>query len=222
MNNKKLISCVLTGVLSFGIVGGLGASTFANTALENKKAKQPADYVTNALSQENIQKIRDELKALGPTAPDQVDKEEYLSRLDAATKEKLEAIAEKLKTQKLTSEEALELRKQRINLPKQEKANDNFTNIDAETRAKAKEILDKVMVGTMTKDEAISELGKLGVPLPNLEELRSMLDHSDAETRAKVEAINKKVKEGTITKEESSLEIRKLRIKPSSLGEQGK
>ncbi|MGN7403313.1 hypothetical protein ACTHO0_26030 [Cytobacillus praedii] len=222
MNNKKLIGCVLTGVLSMGIVGGMGVSAFATTTHENSKAKQSAEYVTNTLSQEDIQKIRDELKALGLTVPDQVDKNEYLANLDAATKEKLEAIAEKLKTQRLTSEEALELRKQRINLPKQENATDKFINIDAVTRAKAKEILEKVLAGTMTKDVAISELEKLGVPLPNLEELRSLLDHSDAETMAKVEAIYKKLKEGTITKEESSLEIRKLRVKPSSLGEQGK
>lgn len=222
MNKKKLIGCVLTGVISFGIAGGLGVSAFATTTQENNKAKQSADNVMNAQSQENIQKIRDELKALRLTVPEKADKEEYLANLDAATKEKLEAIARKLKTQKLTSEEALELRKERINLPKQEKAKDKFTNIAAETRAKAKEILEKVMAGTMTKDEAISELKKLGVPPQNLEELRSMLNHSDAETMAKVEAINKKLKEGTITKEESSLEIRKLRIKPSSLEEQGK
>ncbi|QED46856.1 hypothetical protein [Cytobacillus dafuensis] len=219
MNKKKLIGYVMTGVLSVGIVGGLGASAFATSTQENDKVKQSTNSLTDTETQERIQKIKDELKALGITLPGQVDKDEYLANLDAATKKKLEAIAGKIKTNKLTSEEALEIRKQRINLPKQEKRAEKFANIDAETRAKAKEVLEKVMAGTMTKDEAKAELEKLGVPLPNLGEIRKPLAHLDSDTKAKAEAINKKLKEGTMTKEEAAIEIRKLRINLPGQGE---
>lgn len=177
MNKKKLIGCILTGVLSVGIVGGMGVSAFAAATQENDKVKQSAKDVSDTLTQERIQKIKDELKALKITFPEEVDKDVFLANLDPATKEKLEAIAEQLKRNKLTSGEALEIRKQRINLPKQEKGTEKFTNIDAETRTKAKEILEKVIAGAMTNDEAITQLEKLGIPLPNLEEIRDLLAH---------------------------------------------
>lgn len=217
MNKKKLIGCFLAGVFSVGLIGGVGASGFATTTQENDKVKYPPDYLTDTITQERLQKIKDELHALRITLSDQLDKD--LTNLDAETKEKLEEIAGKLKTKKLTSEEALEIRKLRINHPKQEKRAEKFMDIDAETKARAKEILEKAMTGSLTKDEAISELEKLGISLPNLDTL-THLDSSEA--KAEAEAIYKRVEEGTITKEEAALEIRKLRIKPSSLGEQGK
>jgi uncharacterized caspase-like protein len=179
MNKRKLLGCVLTGALSVGIIGGMGASAFATATQENDKAKQSANDSTDTITQERIQKILDELQALGLTPPGKMDKDAYLATLDAATKAKLEEIAGELKSKKLTSEEALEIRKQRINLPKQEKKTEKFTNIDEETKAKAKEIWEKVIDGTLSKDEAIAELEKLGVPLPDLGVLRDLLNKKE-------------------------------------------
>ncbi|WP_102272862.1 hypothetical protein [Cytobacillus massiliigabonensis] len=177
MKKKRLIGSVLTGILSVGIVGGMGASTFAMTTQENDNVKQPANDVTDTITQESIQKIKDEIKALKITFPEEVDRDVFLANLDPVIKEKLEAITEELKTNKLTSEEALEIRKQRITLPKQAKGSETFANMNAETRAKAKEILEKAMTGALTNDEAISHLEKLGIPIPNLEEIRDLLTH---------------------------------------------
>lgn len=195
---KKLIGYVMSGVLSVGIVGGMGASALAITSQE-----------TN----ENTQKIKDELKALGITPPSsEVDKDAFLANLDEATKDKIKAIKGNLKANTLSRDEAMELRKQRINLSKQDKNTDKFANVDVEARAKAKEIGEMLKAGTITKEEAFAILNKLGISLPNIEGLNNLPTHLEGGTKAKVEAITKKLEEGTITKAEAAIEIRKLRV----------
>lgn len=190
----------MTGVLSIGIVGGMGASAFATTTTNSDKGKQ-----------EKFEKIRDELKALGITFP--IQEVSDLENLDEVTKEKFKEIGAQIKNKKLSSEDALEVRKQRINLSKQDEKAKIFADLDEDTSVKAMEIMDKLKAGAITRDVAITELKKLGVNLPNLGDSPDPFAHLDGETKANADEILRKLKEGTITKEEAGLEIRKLRIK---------
>ncbi|MFO1443250.1 hypothetical protein KDN24_08480 [Bacillus sp. Bva_UNVM-123] len=208
MYNKKLISCVMTGILSVGIIGGIGPSAFADTSQESDKEKVSADFSTK---KEKFQKIKDELNALGVSPHSQAEKDDYIENLDADTRRKIEEMIDKIKANKLTSDETKEIRRQRIHIPKQETDDKRFAELDEEAKV-IMEMLEKVTAGKMTKDEAIEKLKKLNINLPSLEMLKP-LSHLDGEARTRAEAIYKKRMDGTISKEEAAVEIRKLRVK---------
>ncbi len=211
---KKFIGYVMSGVFTAGIIGGMGASTLAFTSEDNVEVKKTENVLSTKATQDRFQKIIEELNALGITPPsEKMDREVYLASLDDATKEKIKAIKESLKVNKLTPDEARELRKQRINLPNQDKNAGKFANIDEDTNTKAKEIIQKLLARIITKEEAIASLKALGIPLTELEAMNKSLETVVSRTKSEIDAINKKLEEGTITKEEAALEIRKLRVK---------
>lgn len=208
MYNKKLFSCVMTGILSVGIIGGIGPSAFANTSQESDKEKVSADFSTK---KEKFQKIKDELNALGVSPHSQAEKDDYIANLGADTRRKIEEMIDKIKANKLTSDETKEIRRQRIHIPKQETDDKRFAELDEESKVIVKEMLEKVTAGKMTKDEAIEKLKKLNINLPSLEMLKPF-SHLDGEAKTRAEAIYKKRLDGTISKEEAAVEIRKLRV----------
>ena len=197
MYKKKLYSCVMTGILSVGIIGGIGASAFATTAQESNK--------------EELEKIKDELNALGVSPHNQAEKDDYIANLDVDTRRKIEEMIDKLKANKLTLEETKEIRKQRIQIPKQETSDKRFADLDEESKEIVKEILEKMKAGKMTKNEAVEKLKKLNINLPSLE-IPKPFSHLDGEAKTRAEAIYKKLMDGTISKQEAAMEIRKLRV----------
>jgi hypothetical protein len=172
MNKKKLFGYVLTGVLSTGIIGGLGTSVFAattsttstTTTASKSAVETKATAQLDAATQAKVQKIKDDLKTqlatLGVTLPERGDKggkDKFLANLDEATKSKAQAILDKEKAGTITHEEAkTQLEALGVTLPtrgdKGEKA-DILANLDDATKAKAQELI----------DNAKTELEKLGV-----------------------------------------------------------
>ena len=98
MDSKKLFSCVMTGVLSIGIIGGIGPLAFADTTQESNKKELPTDLLTNM---NKIQEMKDELKSLGVSPVSQTEKDHYMANLDADTRKKIEEMIEKIKVNKL-------------------------------------------------------------------------------------------------------------------------
>jgi hypothetical protein len=156
MNKKKVMGYVLTGVLSVGIIGGVGTSAFAATS-DTNAVKQTVQSLDSA-TQEKVQKIKDELKTqmakLGVTLPERGNR---FANLDEATKTKAEAIVKKEKAGTITHEEA-KSQLEALGVTLTERGHkgskqDLLDNLDDETKAKAQDLI----------DNAKTELEELGV-----------------------------------------------------------
>ncbi|WP_405099296.1 hypothetical protein [Oceanobacillus sp. FSL H7-0719] len=200
----------MAGVLTVGI-GGTAASIYAMPSQDNDNLRQSAN--DDISPQIQIQEIKDMLEAQGITLPgEDMDKDEFLAAsIDAATKKELEEITDHLKAKKLSSDEALELRKQRISLPEKENKTDKFVHIDEKVKTLAKDILEKIWDGTMIVDESVAELTKLGVTLTD-QEIRDLHTFFNRETSAEMIDFYNKHKEDKITRDEAREKIMKRRI----------
>jgi hypothetical protein len=190
MNKKKVIGYVMTGVLSIGVVGGVGTSAFAATS-DTNAVKQTVQSL-NSATKEKVQKIKDELKTqmakLGVTLPERGDR---FANLDEATKTKAEAIVEKEKAGTITQEEAkTQLEALGVTVSEHGKKGDRFANLDEATKAKAEAIVEKEKAGTITHEEAKTQLEALGVTLTERGHKGSKQDilaNLDDETKAKAQ-----------------------------------
>lgn len=208
MFKRKVISYAIVGVLTVG-VAGMGTSIFAMTSQDNDSSEQSAKVIS---SKERIQEIKEELKAQGITLPDEgMDKDEYLANLDADTKKKLEEFAKNLKAEKLSSDEALELRKQRISPSNKEKKTEQFMNVDDEAKTLVKEILEKTWNGDITVDEAVAELAALEINLTD-QQIQDLQTYFNSEISSETKDNYNNLKEGKITGNKAREEITKRRI----------
>lgn len=208
MFKRKVISYAIVGVLTVG-VAGMGTSIFAMTSQDNDSSEQSAKVIS---SKDRIQEIKEELKAQGITLPDEdMDKDEYLANLDAATKKKLEEFAKNLKAEKLSSDEALELRKQRISPSNKEKKTEQFMNVDDEAKTLVKEILEKTWNGDITVDEAVAELAALEINLTD-QQIQDLQTYFNSEISSETKDNYNNLKEGKITGNKAREEITKRRI----------
>lgn len=156
MIKKKLFGYVMTGVLSAGVIGGIGTQAFAETPSETNIVKQSVETL-DAATREKVQKIKDELKTqlaqLGVTLPERGEKGDRFANLDDETKAKAEAIMEKVKAGSITHDEAkAQLEDLGVTVPNRGHK-DMLSNLDDETKAKAQDLLDNAKI----------ELEELGV-----------------------------------------------------------
>ncbi|MFD2446983.1 hypothetical protein ACFSO7_23880 [Bacillus sp. CGMCC 1.16607] len=232
MNKKKLLGYVLTGVLSVGVIGGVGTSAFAANTSQTAKVKYNVETL-DAATQEKVQKIKDELKnqlaKLGVTLPERSEKGDQLANLDEATKAKVEAIFEKEKAGTITHEEAkTQLKALGVNISERGgkgKFENLFANLDEATKAKAEAIFEKEKAGTITHEEAKTQLKTLGVNIPERGgkgKLDNLLTNLDEATKAKAEAVFEKEKAGTITHEEAETQLKALGVNIPERGGKGK
>jgi hypothetical protein len=241
MNKKKLFGYVLTGVLSTGIIGGLGTSVFAatttttstTTTATKSTVETKATTHLDAATQAKVQKIKDDLKTqlatLGVTLPERGDKggkDKFLSNLDEATKTKAQAILDNEKAGTITREEAkTQLNALGVTLPERgEKGRkDGFlANLDEATKAKAQAIFEKEKAGTITREEAKTQLSALGVTLPERGGIGGkdkFLTNLDEATKTKAQAILDKEKAGTITHDEAKTQLEALGVTLPTPGE---
>jgi hypothetical protein len=211
MNKKKLFGYVLTGVLSTGIIGGLGTSVFAattsttsiTTTATKSTVETKAKTQLDAATQAKVQKIKDDLKTklatLGVTLPERGDKGgkgKFLDNLDEATKSKVQVIFENERAGTITREEAkTKLSALGVKLPERggKGGKDNFlSNLDEASKAKAQAIFEKEKAGTLTHDEAKTQLEALGVTLPTHGDKREKADilaNLDDATKAKAKEL---------------------------------
>jgi hypothetical protein len=210
---NKVFGYVLTGVLSVGIIGGIGTSAFAaakstTTAKQTVIDKSPTqlDEATKAKVQKMIDDLKTDLSKLGVTFPERGDhgpkgfKGDFLANLDAATKEKVLAIFEKEKAGTISSEEArTQLAALGVILPERGGhgprggKGDRFANLDEATRTKAQAIMDKIKAGTITHEEAKTQLEALGITGRDKHEdkvkTNILLENLDEATKAKAQAL---------------------------------
>jgi hypothetical protein len=222
MNKKKILGYVATGVLSVGVIGGIGTSAFAATSSETNPVKQSFESL-DAATQEKVQKIKDDLKTqlakLGVTLPERGEKGDRFANLDDETKAKAEAIVEKEKAGTITNEEAkTQLEALGVTLPERGekgKRHDLFANLDEATKTKAEAIMENQKAGTITKEEAKTQLEALGITLPEhggKGRMNGLFANLDDATKAKAEAIMENQKAGTITKDEAKTQLEALGI----------
>lgn len=208
MFKRKVISYAIVGVLTVG-VAGMGTSIFAMTSQNNDSSERSTKVIS---SHDRIEEIKDELKAQGITLPDEdMDRDEYLANLDAATKKRLEEFAKDLKAEDLSSEEALELRKQRISSSNKANKTEQLMNVDDEGKTLVKEILEKTWNGDITVDEAVAGLEALEINLTD-QQIRDLQTYFNSEISAETKDIYNKLKEGKISEDEAREEITKRRI----------
>jgi hypothetical protein len=222
MNKKKILGYVATGVLSVGVIGGIGTSAFAATSSDTNPVKKSFESL-DAATQEKVQKIKDDLKTqlskLGVTLPERGEKGDRFANLDAETKAKAEAIVEKEKAGTITKEEAkTQLEALGVTVPERGgkgRMNDLFANLDDATKAKAEAIMENEKAGTITKEEAKTQLEALGVTVPERGgkgRMNDLFANLDDATKAKAEAIMENEKAGTITKDEAKTQLEALGV----------
>ncbi len=154
MIKKKLFGYAMTGVLSAGIIGGIGTQAFAENPSETNIVKQSVETL-DAATREKVQKIKDELKTqleqLGVTLPERGEKGDRFANLDDETKAKAEAIFEKEKAGSITHEEAkAQLADLGVTLHDRGQKGDCFANLDEETKTKAEAIMEKWFYRTLS------------------------------------------------------------------------
>ncbi len=221
---RKLFNYLMTGALSFGIIGGVGVSpSFAATSTGT--ATQVKDDVYPKFDEATKQKIKviheqvkagtltkeaaqKQLDALGVKLPMKEDRGFHgaLAKLDAQTQQKVKDIFKQVKAGTLTKEAAQkQLDALGVKLPMKEDRGFHgaLAKLDAQTQQKVKDIFKQVKAGTLTKEAAQKQLDALGVKLPMREDKgpHGALAKLDAQTQQKVKDIFKQVKAGTLTKE---------------------
>lgn len=199
MNKKKLMGYVMTGALSFGIIGGIGTSAFAATTSDSNTVKKSMESL-DAATKEKVQSIKEELRTqlakLGVTLPERGEKGDRFANLDDATKAKAEAIIEKEKAGSITHEEA-KTQLEKLGVTFSEKGNkgkkeDFLADLDSATKEKAQAIFEKLKADKITKEEAKTQLKKLGVTLPERGDKgkkADLLANLDDETKAKAQEL---------------------------------
>lgn len=197
MKKKKWFGYAMTGILTAGIIGGIGTTAFAAATAETNTVKQTMESLDDA-TKEKMQEIKEQLKTqladLGVTLPERSEKENRFANLDEDTKEKAEAIMEKEKAGTITHEEAkTQLEEMGVTLPERKgkgKMGEIFNNLDDATKAKAEAIFEKEKAGTITHDEAKAQLEELGVNVPKhggKGKLENLLTNLDEETKTKAQ-----------------------------------
>ncbi|MGG0453890.1 hypothetical protein ABEY82_26370 [Priestia megaterium] len=180
MNKNKIFKYVMTGALSLGVIGGAGVSAFAATN----------STTSSAATVEQDKNVK--------------------ASLDEATKQKAEAIKDKLKTQ---------LADLGVKLPeKGDKAkHDNmFTGLNDTDQEKAQTIMKQLKTGAITQEKAQTQLADLGVKLPEKgdkakhDNMFTGLNDTDQE---KAQTIMKQLKTGAITQKKAQTQLADLGVK---------
>ncbi|MEK4229307.1 hypothetical protein [Solibacillus sp. FSL H8-0538] len=194
MNNRnKLLTYVLSSVLSIGLIGSAAVSTFAITVYKDIHIVEDYEKL-DAKTQEKVDDIftnlKSELAKLGVTPHN--GKDEIFANLDEEAKEKAHEIMHKMKDGTLSHEEAAaELAKLGVELPKHP---DKYENLDKKTKAKVHEIMQQVKKGALTKEEADKKLTKLGVELPKHQGKGEKFANLDDTTKAQVKILIEEAK----------------------------
>ncbi|SDE53770.1 hypothetical protein SAMN04487777_11523 [Priestia aryabhattai B8W22] len=189
MNKNKIFKYVMTGALSLGVIGGAGVSAFAATNSTSSSA-------TTVEQAKNVK-----------------------ASLDEATKQKAEAIKDKLKTQ---------LADLGVKLPeKGDKAkHDNmFTGLNDTDKAKAQTIMKQLKTGAITQEKAQTQLADLGVKLPEKGDKAkhdNMFTGLNDTDKAKAQTIMKQLKTGAITQEKAQTQLADLGVKLPEKGDKAK
>ncbi|WP_062353051.1 hypothetical protein [Bacillus kwashiorkori] len=157
MGNFKRRKKLLIGILSIGIASATGATAIA---MNSKESMSKMSLENDYSMQEFVNKL---------------DKTDVTSNIDLEKKETLDSITTQAKSLKLTKEESLELRKQRIALPAKEKKTDTFKNIEDNAKEKIREVVQQVIAGTISKEKAINQLQKLNLPPSVLAEVKEAI-----------------------------------------------
>ncbi|MDF2606215.1 MAG: mgtE intracellular domain protein [Bacillales bacterium] len=163
MQNKRMASYIITGVITVGLLGGTIIPVFAASEAQTSKTvekKYKFEQNLNAETRSKIKAIMDDaetqLKTLGVEMPQRGRKAQFKS-LDVATKEKVKVIMDKKRVGTITHEEAQkQLKDIGVEMPVRGEKADPFANLDSETKAKAQSIM----------ENARKEISKLGVNLP--------------------------------------------------------
>ncbi|MDF2947832.1 MAG: hypothetical protein K0S51_2511 [Bacillales bacterium] len=164
MPNKKMVSYIITGAVTLGILGASIIPTFAateaqldNSAKKKYKFEQNLNEETKAKVKSIMDDAKSQLKTLGVEMPERGSKAGLFEKLDEASKEKVKLIMENKRSGKITHEEAhTQLKALGIEMPKKGPRIDPFANLDANTKAKAQKIM----------ENAREEISKLGVDFP--------------------------------------------------------
>lgn len=121
-----------------------------------------------SLTHEDAQKLLAELGVNLPFGHGGMHGDAF-ANLDDATKEKAQAIMDKVKDGSLTREDAQkQLAELGVDLPSKRGSmhGERFANLDEATKEKAQAIMDKVKDGSLTREDAQKQLAELGVQLP--------------------------------------------------------
>ncbi|WP_078414958.1 hypothetical protein [Priestia abyssalis] len=177
---------------------GSRGDLFANL---DDAAKEKAQAIMEKVKDGSLthEEAQTQLADLGielPAKGDKGSRADIFANLDDATKEKAQAIMEKVKDGSLTREEAqTQLADLGVELPaKGNKGSreDMFANLDDATKEKAQAIMEKVKDGSLTREEAQAQLADLGVELPAKGDKgprEDMFANLDDATKEKAQAI---------------------------------
>ncbi|AGX02428.1 hypothetical protein B14911_18750 [Bacillus sp. NRRL B-14911] len=201
---KKWAGYALTGALSLSLIGGTAFKAMAaeESGTGNapasllEKAGQVLDDSTKAKVQAIMDKMKEELAAIGVELPAKREKEDLFANLDEETKAKAQAIQDQVMAGSLAREEANEqLKALGITLPDHHGKGGPFADLGEETKAKVQAIQDKVKDGSLTRDEANEQLKALGITLPGRHGKGDPFADLDEETKAKAGSIMDSAKE---------------------------
>lgn len=209
---RKVCSYAMIGILTIG--SGFSGATILNQ--DHSHVRQIASSNIDSSYENKLQEIEAELKANGFTLPNEnMSREEFHNSLDDATKQQMKIIAEKLmkelNPQNLSKEEALELRKQRLNIPEKENRTEKFANFDQNVKESAKSIIENALQGNITIDQAVDELTSLGISLTD-DDIQRLNFFLNGDNRENIKELYNKFQNGEITRNLSIDDVTKQRI----------
>lgn len=146
---KKLITFVVAGALSFGMVGGTINHAFATPTKPNEpstESQEDLDPNTKQKADEIMNNLMGQLIKLGVAIPEFKGKYKLYAGMDEKQKKQASEILDKVKSGELTTEEANEqLKELGVSIPEQEEKNP-LSDLDEKTREEAESLIEDAKI----------------------------------------------------------------------------